>query len=182
MKTDIDQDVYDPQRLLEAITTLIEARPVQQLQHTIETLYGFYDSHKQPISGAIRCAIEILTVFLKTLETITTTLGPVNGPFEREFNALGKKLLALRLEAGTDQQTVADAIGIELSLLHRFEQGQCGDIRLGLVAEFADHFGVPLKTLFMGISSEKFSGPTDEPLPADPSPEASDNDEGSPNP
>jgi hypothetical protein len=45
IKTEIDQDVYDPKRLLEAVTDLIAGRPLQQLQHAIEALYEFYHAH-----------------------------------------------------------------------------------------------------------------------------------------
>lgn len=42
MKTATDHDVYTPKLLLKAVNTLIEARPVGQLEYATGTLYEFY--------------------------------------------------------------------------------------------------------------------------------------------
>lgn len=171
MKTEIDQDVRNPQLLLKAVSTLIEARPVEQLEHAIETLYEFYSVQKQPVGGAIARAVDIIKSFLKTVEEITTIPGPVNGGFDREFEVIGRKLKTLRIAAGQDEEIVADTIGIELSLLQRIEQGQCGDMRIDLIAEFATYFNTPVEALFVNVSPKKS-------LPAA-TPEANEIDDGS---
>jgi len=157
IKTEIDQDPYDPKRLLAAVTELVEARPVQQLEHAIDTLYGFYAHHNQPAGGAIVRAVELITAFLESLEEITTTPGPVNGGFDREFEGLGKRIQALRITAGHSEELVADTIGIELEHLRRIEQGQCGDIRTRLMVEFAVYFNIQVNTLLTEIPQEKFT-------------------------
>jgi DNA-binding XRE family transcriptional regulator len=161
LKTEIDKDVYDPKRLLEAVTDLICARPVEQLQHAVETLYEFYHAHHQPLGGAIVRAVEILETFLSTLEEITTIPGPVNGAYGHQVAFVGKKIRALRIAAGHDEKLVADTIGIELSYLQRIEQGQCGDMRMSLMTEFALYFDVSVKTLFLAIPPETLKGHAD---------------------
>ncbi|MBT1712386.1 helix-turn-helix domain-containing protein [Fulvivirgaceae bacterium PWU5] len=148
MKTEIDQDVDTPKLLLKAVNTLIEARPVEQLEHAIGTLYEFYSVQKQPVGGAIVRAVDIIKSFLRTVEEITTIPGPVNGDSHREFENIGKKLKVLRIAAGKEEDTVADTIGIELSLLQRIEKGQCGDMRIALLEEFSKYFNVPVSVLF----------------------------------
>jgi hypothetical protein len=161
IKTEIDKDVYDPKRLLEAVTDLICARPVEQLQHAIEALYEFYHTHHQPVGGAIVRAVEVLETFLSALEEITTIPGPVNGAYDDLVAFVGKKIRVLRLAAGHDEQLVADTVGIELSYLQRIEQGQCGDMRMSLMTEFALYFNVSVKTLFLAIPPETLKGHSD---------------------
>jgi DNA-binding XRE family transcriptional regulator len=110
------------------------------------------------VGGAIVRAVEILETFLSALEEITTIPGPVNGAYDHQVAFIGKKIRALRIAAGYDEQFVADTIGIELSYLQRIEQGQCGDMRISLTTEFALYFNVSVKTLFLAIPPETLKG------------------------
>jgi hypothetical protein len=157
IKSELDEDANDPELLLAAVTELFDTRPVEQLQYAMELLYEFYTAHHQPVGGAIISAVELITTFLKAIKEITTIPGPLNGGFDCEFSALGKRIHALRIAAGHDEELVADTIGIELSHLKRIEQGQCGDLRTLLLVEFAAYFNVPAESLLAAVPEDKFT-------------------------
>ena len=68
-------------------------------------------------------------------------------PADKQFTKeLGRRLAALRQEAGLTQQTLADALGIAQQTLAHYEVGRLR-LPVALVPRLAQRFGVPTDVL-----------------------------------
>lgn len=180
-ETRFELESKDAKRIVKALYALETASPVEQILSFVESLFECYTRHElidNPITSKVLRDYDVLKGFLEALKEITMTSEGLLGYFRRELEAVGKTIRALRISSGQDERTIADAIGIPVGRLRQIEQGECGEITVGMIVRIGMHFNIQPPGIFAGIPHDNFRAPEHEGPPARPTQNQKELDDG----